>query len=102
FTNNYEYERLRTKTPEKPEPIRIPDNLVILTGQLWNLFQDPAHSKVRPTALFNTYYYPTPKSAANAFASLAPAAAEISTYLSQNDTQSFCSAESQGEGKPFN
>ncbi|MDR1168212.1 MAG: hypothetical protein LBK53_04890 [Heliobacteriaceae bacterium] len=39
FTNNYEYERLRTKTLEKPEPIRIPDNLVILTGQLWNLFQ---------------------------------------------------------------
>ncbi|MDR1168786.1 MAG: hypothetical protein LBK53_07885 [Heliobacteriaceae bacterium] len=41
FTNNYEFknERLRTKTPEKPEPIRIPDNLVILTGQLWNLFQ---------------------------------------------------------------
>jgi hypothetical protein len=27
---------------EKPEPaaIRIPDNLLILTGQLWNLFQD--------------------------------------------------------------
>ncbi|MDR1167755.1 MAG: hypothetical protein LBK53_02545 [Heliobacteriaceae bacterium] len=40
FTNNYEYERLRTKTPEKPEPIRIPDNLVILTGQLWKQVQD--------------------------------------------------------------
>ncbi|MDR1168453.1 MAG: hypothetical protein LBK53_06170 [Heliobacteriaceae bacterium] len=42
FTNNYEYknERLRTKTLEKPEPIRIPDNFVILTGQLCNLFQD--------------------------------------------------------------
>ncbi|MDR1167582.1 MAG: hypothetical protein LBK53_01650 [Heliobacteriaceae bacterium] len=45
FTNNYEYERLRTKTPEKPEPIRIPDNLIILTGQLWNLFQDLATGK---------------------------------------------------------
>ncbi|MDR1168744.1 MAG: hypothetical protein LBK53_07655 [Heliobacteriaceae bacterium] len=39
FTNNYEYERLRTKTPEKPEPIRIPDNLIILTGQLWRQVQ---------------------------------------------------------------
>jgi hypothetical protein len=40
FTNNYEYERLRTKTPEKLEPIRIPDNLIILTGQLWKQVQD--------------------------------------------------------------
>ncbi|MDR1168502.1 MAG: hypothetical protein LBK53_06420 [Heliobacteriaceae bacterium] len=41
FTNNYEFknERLRTKTPEKPEPIRIPDNLIILTGQLWKQVQ---------------------------------------------------------------
>ncbi|MDR1167305.1 MAG: hypothetical protein LBK53_00240 [Heliobacteriaceae bacterium] len=50
FTNNYEFknERLRTKTPEKPEPaaIRIPDNLVILTGQLWNLFQDLSNDKL--------------------------------------------------------
>ncbi|MDR1168714.1 MAG: hypothetical protein LBK53_07500 [Heliobacteriaceae bacterium] len=42
FTNNYELknERLRTKTPEKPEPIRIPDNLVIFTGQFWKQVQD--------------------------------------------------------------
>ncbi|MDR1168254.1 MAG: hypothetical protein LBK53_05110 [Heliobacteriaceae bacterium] len=49
FTNNYEFknERLRTKTLKKPEPatIRIPDNLIILTGQLWNLFQDLALGK---------------------------------------------------------
>ncbi|MDR1167458.1 MAG: hypothetical protein LBK53_01025 [Heliobacteriaceae bacterium] len=48
FTNNYEFknEILRTKTPEKPEPIRIPDNLLILTGQLWNLFQDLSTEKI--------------------------------------------------------
>jgi hypothetical protein len=38
-----------------------------------------ANGKIKSTTLFNTYDYPTPKSAANAFASLTPVAAKIST-----------------------
>jgi hypothetical protein len=56
FTNNYEFknERLRTKTPEKPEPaaIRVPDNLVILTGQLWKQVQHDREVKVGYPLLF--------------------------------------------------